>query len=170
MKKINHLLLIILTGGFLFVIDQLLKYFARTNPESTYYLWKPWIGWEYFANTGIAFSLPIPNWLVVIFTPIILGGLVYWFIKSYSHISRTTYHVSYNANSATSISYLLSLILITTGAVSNYFDRVFLGFTVDYFRLFTGVINLADVMIVGGIVMLVMVSKGHQCNSGLLST
>ena len=81
MKFKNHLLVYILVSGFLFTIDQFLKYFARTNPDWTYYLWHPWLGWEYFTNTGIAFSLPFPNGLVIILTPLIILGLIIWMIK-----------------------------------------------------------------------------------------
>lgn len=145
MKNKIHLLIYLLVSGFLFTLDQLLKYLARTNADFSYYLWKPWLGWEYFANSGIAFSLPSPNWLIVIFTPIIILGLIFWIIKSFKEKK--------------SISYLLSLIIIVAGALSNLTDRIFFSATIDYLRFFTGVINLADVMIAGGVAMLVIYSK-----------
>ena len=42
--------------------------------------------------------------------------------------------------------------LVFTGALSNLIDRMVYGYTVDYFLILTGVINLADVMIVAGFV------------------
>ena len=142
----TRLLIYTLISGFLLFVDQLLKYFARLNPETTYYLWRPWLGWEYFANTGIAFSLPVPNWLVIIFTPFILLGLILWFTKILK---------KQNANC-----YLLSAIfLILAGALSNYIDRVIFGVTIDYLRVLTGVINLADLMILGGVLLLLFNNK-----------
>lgn len=145
MKNKIHLAIYIVISGFFLFTDQLFKYFAKANPNFSLYVWKSWIGWEYFANTGVAFSLPVPNWLVVIVTPMILGGLVYWFIKSYYHIPHAKYHIS--------------LALVIAGAISNYIDRLFFGATIDYLRIFTGVINLADVMIVGGVGILVFASR-----------
>ncbi|MEK7679603.1 MAG: signal peptidase II, partial [Deltaproteobacteria bacterium] len=80
--KNTRLIIYILISGFFLLFDQLLKYFARTNPDFNYYLWQPWLGWEYYANTGIAFSLPFPNWLIIILTPIIILGLFIWFAKN----------------------------------------------------------------------------------------
>ena len=116
--------------------DQLLKSVARSNPDFEYYIIGKWLGWEYMANPGIAFSLPFPNWLLVLITPLIIFGLIVWLIKLSSKKS--------------SISYLLSLILIIFGALSNFIDRVLFAATIDYLRVLTGVINLADVGIVAG--------------------
>lgn len=140
--KNTRLIISILISGFFLLVDQLLKYFARANPEYTYYLWKNWLGWEYYANPGIAFSLPVPNWLIVIITPLILLGLIMWFTKTYKQKS-----ISYK---------LLAISLIVVGAVSNYIDRILFGVTIDYLRILTGVINLADVMIAGGVVLLLL--------------
>ncbi|KKW42128.1 MAG: hypothetical protein UY92_C0010G0044, partial [Candidatus Magasanikbacteria bacterium GW2011_GWA2_56_11] len=49
-----------LGGFFLVALDQFLKYAVRTHPENAFYLWRPWIGWEYFSNPGVAFGIKIP--------------------------------------------------------------------------------------------------------------
>ncbi len=140
MKAKLHLLTYLLVSGFLFVSDQLLKYLARANADFSYYLWKPWLGWEYFANSGIAFSIPCPNWLIIIATPIIILGILFWYLKS------KTYKLS-------------AISLIIAGALSNLTDRILFSATIDYLRFFTGVINLADVMIVGGVMMMFLKNK-----------
>lgn len=127
-------------GGFFLLADQLLKWLARSNPDFQYYIFGKWLGWEYMANPGIAFSLPFPNWLLVLIAPIIIFGLIVWAIK---HARRNMEHGTWNT-------YLLSLIFIISGAISNFIDRVLFSATIDYLRIFTGVINLADVMIVIG--------------------
>ena len=128
-------------SGFFLCLDQILKYLARTNSDFSFYIWKNWIGWEYLANPGIAFSLPVPNWLVVLVTPFILLGIILWFFKKSKVVSCQ-----------------LSVVLILAGALSNYIDRILFGVTIDYFRILTGVINLADVMIVGGVGLLLVKS------------
>lgn len=141
MNNKARLTMYILTSGLFLLLDQLLKYFARLNPDYTYYLWPPWLGWEYFGNTGIAFSLPIPNWLVVFSTPFILLGLILFLYKK-----------------PLVTSYWLPVTLIFAGAISNYFDRILFGVTIDYLRILTSIINLADVMIVGGAMLLIVKS------------
>ena len=133
MKNKVHVYSIVISGLFL-IIDQILKYLARTNPDLTYYLWKPWLGWEYFANPGIAFSIPFPNLLLIIFTPLIILGLF----------------VILNKQKSPSLYFTLGILLIIAGAVSNLIDRILFAHTIDYLRVITGVINLADVIIVVG--------------------
>ena len=139
MKTKDHLIIYTLISGLFLFLDQILKYFARTNPNFTFYFWKPWLGWEYFANPGIAFSLPVPNWLVILITPIILILFVGLISKS---------------KKKTKLFYF-SLFLIIAGAISNFIDRILFSATIDYVRILTGIINLADVMIVIGAGMMV---------------
>lgn len=140
-----RLLLYSLGGVLLLMVDQVLKDLARTNPAFTSYLIKPYLGWEYFGNPGIAFGLPIPNAVLVIATPLIILGLLLWLAKKHTR-----------ARSA------LGLILIITGATSNFVDRVIFGLTIDYLRILTGVLNLADAAIVTGAVLLVLSAQGPK--------
>ena len=142
MKKKSYLLFYNLIGIFLLLLDQSLKFFSRNNPKYYFYIWKNLIGWEYLPNYGIAFSLPIPNLITIILTPLIILLLIYYFYKK---------------KNKTNLFYLSSSFIIF-GAISNYIDRILFSFTIDYFRFFTGVINLADVMIVLGGILLLFVS------------
>lgn len=139
MKIKDHLIIYTLISGLFLFLDQILKYLARTNPDFTFYFWKPMLGWEYFANTGIAFSIPVPNWLVILITPIILILFVSLILK---------------AKKKSNLFYL-ALLLIIMGAISNFIDRILFSATIDYLRILTGIINLADVMIVVGAGMMV---------------
>ena len=129
-------------GGFLFFLDQILKYIARTNPENIF-VWKKIIGWEYYANIGVAFNLPLPNYLVIFLTPLIIFGMIVFFLKKTNN--------NFLNNPGT--------ILIILGAISNYADRILFGFTIDYIRILTSVINLADLMIVAGVILLTVKHK-----------
>lgn len=137
MKRNIHLISIY-AGGFFLFIDQLLKYFARTHPMFTYYLDTRWLGWEYFANTGIAFSIPLPSFITILITPLVLLAL---FIAWNTRVDKTP-------------RFYFGATLIIAGAVSNFIDRILFNATIDYLRILTGVINLADVMVVGGGVLL----------------
>jgi signal peptidase II len=131
--------IIFLTGVFLFVLDQVLKYFSYTFPQSARYIVEPWLGWEYFGNPGIAFGIMLPNWIVLVGTPLLLGVLFSVFKKNISFLYA---HIGF--------------VFIVCGALSNYIDRLFFGVTIDYFRIGTSIINLADVMIVTGLLNLII--------------
>src|SRR3989338_6186019 len=139
MTATPRLLLFSLCGVLLLIIDQWQKYLARAYPNSAYYLIKPWLGWEYFGNPGIAFSIPIPNAVIVVATPLIILCLVILLV-----------------NKQKIPIFSCGLILILAGAVSNFIDRVVFGITIDYLRFITGVLNLADVAIVTGAVLLIL--------------
>jgi len=143
MKQIVRPTMIMLVGGFFLCADQILKYLARINPDFTYYMWKPWLGWELFLNNGIAFSLPFPNLLIILITPVLLLLLIAW-----------------ARDKKRSQLFYFGVSLIVAGAVSNFVDRVLWGATIDYLRVLTGVINLADVGIVVGASLLLIKEKG----------
>jgi signal peptidase II len=141
---------LVLLGGLFLLLDQGLKFFARTHPSDAFYIIKPLFGWEYFENTGIAFSLPFPQIGLAILTPIIL----IWLYHVISKQKRNRQGL------------FLALTLIVSGAVSNFVDRMVFGFTVDYIRIFTGVINVADVLIVTGVI-LMLLAEGEKEDSKL---
>lgn len=126
------------TGGLFLLLDQFLKFTARSNEHAAYYLIDPWLGWEYFRNFGIAFSLPVSQFLVIPVSFIIIGALIIY-----------TGHAKQRSG------YLLfGTALVVSGAFSNIIDRMFFGYTIDYIRIVTSVINVADVCIVAGALLL----------------
>ena len=138
MKQIHHWIAFS-ASGFLLFLDQFLKFLARTNPDFTSYVIPRWLGWEYLPNPGIAFSIPLPNWLILIVTPPVLLWLGILLAKN---IKRPLMAIG--------------LVFIIDGAISNYIDRALFGVTIDYLRVVTGVINIADVMIAGGAILLLL--------------
>lgn len=137
MSTKGYWLLIIAANSLFLLADRFLKHFSLyqwSNPQ----LWHGLAGWEPSLNPGVAFSLPVPNQVVVILTvPIllILGWLLFVAIKNDQKINQ----------------WALGLIIL--GALSNLIDRVLYHHTIDYLRLLTMVINLADLMITGGFVL-----------------
>lgn len=137
-QKVRFTLILCISGLFVFC-DQIFKYLARSDKEMSWYLYKPWLGWEYFSNLGVAFNLPVPPLILFILTPLILITLILFLKKKWP---LSAYSLWGGA-------------LVVGGALSNFFDRIFLGITVDYIRIFTAVINIADIMIlVGGILLI----------------
>ncbi len=132
-------------SGLLFCLDQYLKSIARAHPSATYYVLRPYLGWQYFANSGVAFSLPLPHMVALIFTPIILTAL---FILLFRYKNQPKF--------------FFGLTLILAGALSNYLDRLFFGVTIDYLRIFTGIINLADLMITSGVIFILFASPKKE--------
>ncbi|MEK7084454.1 MAG: signal peptidase II [Patescibacteria group bacterium] len=133
MKQTSHWIAFSASGFFLF-LDQILKYLARMNPDFTSYIIPRWLGWEYLPNPGIAFSIPFPNWLILVLTPPILLWLGILLAKNIGQRPMVA----------------IGLAFIIDGAISNYIDRMLFGVTIDYLRVLTGVINIADIMIAVG--------------------
>lgn len=141
--KNRHFGYIALGGFLLIVVDQALKNLALTHQTFRWYVLNPWLGWEFFSNHGIAFSLAVPQAVTIIITPPVI--LVLWgFLLRKKVFSSELF---------------LAGVLITAGAISNYLDRLFWHSTVDYVRILFSVINLADVVIICGAFLL---WKNHQ--------
>jgi len=151
MKKQSYIsLLWALYSFFLLCFDQVLKYFALRYPDYQYTFFHNFLGWEYYPNTGIAFSILVPNWLILFLSPLLLLFICLWYIK----IKKTNGMIT------------LGFCLLLFGAVSNYIDRALYGYTVDYIRFFTSILNVADIMIALGMVFLYFGSNSPKSPKG----
>ncbi len=139
-----HQLLIFIGGFFLFIIDQTVKYLSLNIFTKNKLLFNVF-GWNPFVNTGVAFGLPLPNIITICFTiPIVL--IIGWvLIKYFLHPSK--------------LYFFIGLTLIFWGATSNLTDRILYKATTDYILLGTGVINIADILIVLGFVFYLLPHK-----------
>lgn len=133
MTKYTHVFSFYLIGGFLFALDRILKYLAYTNQYTHFLFLNNYIGWEYYANPGIAFSLPVSQTILLLITPLLLIWL-YKYIKPTNNLAK------------------FGLLLIILGASSNYIDRILFNITIDYLRLYTSIFNIADIMVLSGII------------------
>lgn len=137
-KKYIKLIAIILLIAIFFILDRYLKFLAITNFQNTSFsLLGNFLSFTFTANYYIAFSLPFSGPYLNI-----LIALIIIFLFSYLY-----YSVRKENNNLLTIGFLLILV----GAVSNFIDRVTLGYVADYIYLkhFT-VFNLADVYISSG--------------------
>lgn len=132
-------------AGTLTVIDVAIKYFALTQPS----FWKEGCLNSIFClglhqNQGIAFSIPVPMWLTIVISAIIIAILAVIFANHWKRSSKI----------------LPAIIFIMFGALDNFFDRVINNSTTDYFIFFSlSAINIADILIVSGVLLILWYSK-----------
>ncbi len=138
------------SGLFLF-IDRLLKWLAVSSWAIPRLL-NPYLGWQPFFNNGIAFSLPIPRLITLLFTLPIICLICFGLYREFKKA---------NANALL----IFSLTLIFTGALSNFIDRMFCGHVIDYLLLGTAVINISDIIIVGGLILYLLNFKNKNSES-----
>jgi len=154
MKQRNYLTEILLINFsilFLFLADRLLKYFTlyKLPYQGVYFISAPWnIGLKFLQNKFIAFSLPMPVEITIIFSLIILILLLFFLFKVYKKRK---------------IVLIIALTLITAGALSNLTDRILYGYVIDYINIFSlSFFNIADIMIVGGVILFIIKYYGYQ--------
>lgn len=134
-------ILIIIVGVFL---DRVSKVYAVNN-----FIENPiqgnFLNFTYLENRGAAFGILQDSRLFfIILTIAIVVGLIYYFVKNYKT----------NPNILN-----IALALIISGALGNFYDRLFQGYVVDFIEFaFVDfpVFNVADIFVtVGSILMII---------------
>ncbi len=96
-------------------------------------------------NPNMAFSLPLPAWLICAASALIILLLIAVAIKA--------------KRSGKALEYVCCLAIIM-GAVSNLFDRLRFGFVIDYIDFMgVSVLNIADILIALGVAGLLITIK-----------
>ena len=103
-------------------------------------------GLNVFLNDKFAFSLNIPS---------SISYTLYFFV--FVFIIRHLYLYWHEIHSTPRI----GLLLVLSGGVSNLIERLWFGHVVDYIFILNGVMNLADIYIIVGAIML-LVSQVHK--------
>lgn len=144
MKKKN--ILLALSIILLIVIDQISKVLISNyiikNGDTI--LIPKFLNLSYIKNYGAAFGiLEGKRIFFIIITVIALSYLIYELFK-------------YKDNNY----YLISLVLVISGIIGNFIDRLTLGYVRDFisFRIFEPVFNIADSFIVIGVFMIIIYS------------
>ena len=144
MKKKN--ILIILSIVLLILVDQFSKilisrYVIEYNDIK---IIPGFLNLTYIKNYGAAFGiLEGKRIFFILITIIVLSYLVYEIVK-------------YKDNKY----YLISLVLIISGIIGNFIDRLYFGYVRDFisFKIFEPVFNIADSFIVIGVITLIVYS------------
>jgi len=131
--------ILIFLGLGLIVLDRLSKWFVLKNPD--FYSGR-FIELKLFKNSDLYFFSLNPIFLNLIIGAVLLL-LVFFFFKTLKQKS-----------------FLLTLgfSLIILAGLSNFFDRLYFGYVIDWLRIFIlpiSIFNIADVMIIGGIICLI---------------
>lgn len=126
-------------------IDEWLKYTALQRLPDEGSLVDPGIlAFAIHRNLGVAFDIPFRLEFIILVSILIGLGLL---------------HIAYK-NFRTHPDIALSTGVIILGALGNLYDRVVYDFTVDYIILFgRSAINLSDIVIVTGVVLLLLSSR-----------
>ncbi len=121
---------------FLFIIDRLAKKIFFANREE-YFIFGDFLRLKLALNSGIAFGIRLDAIVIAIFYVVIFLVLV-WFLAD--AVKERRYFV------------VFCLGLVIAGAFSNLLDRLYVGQVIDYIDVkYFSVFNLADAMIVGGV-------------------
>ena len=130
-------LYIFLTFGSI-AIDQALKLILFWQVKEPY-LWSNYFGLFLFKNYQFAFSLPLPTpfvYLIYFFCFVVIGVWLFFMRHKLKPID------------------LVAWALVIAGGLSNVGERVITGYVKDYLFIFSGIFNLADGLILIGLVIL----------------
>lgn len=129
----------------LLILDQLVKYWTVANLAlHTGQAFIPnVVSLFYIRNTGAAWGVLSGNILFfVIITIAICGGLMFW---AHKEKRRSIEYISY--------------VLIFSGAIGNFIDRVRLGYVIDMFKfefIDFPIFNVADICLTLGVAVMVI--------------
>ncbi|MFC1632597.1 signal peptidase II [Patescibacteria group bacterium] len=133
-------LFLLVSTGIIIVVDQLSKQWAldtlktADNQEISI---SPLLSFNLTENTGLAFSIPITNYLYI--GLFVVALIIIWFVAK-ATMSRSKYLGP------------IAIGLILGGAAGNFIDRIRFGAVIDYIDfLFFPIFNLADLAILGGV-------------------
>lgn len=109
-------------------LDQLLKFYALANfAQEVSFL--PWINFKLAFNYQIAWSLPLPSFLIIPLTFLLLIAIITFFVLKIPKTSLST----------------ILFAILTAGAAGNLLDRFLHGAVIDFISIGSfPIFNLAD--------------------------
>jgi signal peptidase II len=114
----------------LIILDLFTKWGART-----------WFKEYVSYNPGVAFSIPIPNSIMVWLTPFLLAGIIWLVMRSC--------HTEHRVTKA-------ALVLLIAGGLGNFINRIWHGAVIDFIDFsFWPSFNLADAYLTIGVFLLI---------------
>ena len=118
-----------------FIADRVLKFIAEHLPPGKVFAFAPGLHFGYYLNPAL-FFFPAWQWIPWVALIVLIALTTYYILHTtYSHIP---------------------LLLILLGGTSNVFDRFAYNGVIDYIEIFKlATINIADIMILAGILIIV---------------
>ena len=151
-RFVIFLLIPILLHAFLIALDYFTKYFAQKDAVSVTVI-EDFFYLSFTLNSGAAFSFladkPWGQTVFMILTPIALVAFVAFYVFA---VKKKYKWLAY------------SLVLVVSGTVGNYIDRIMSGKVVDFLQFKFGsyyfpTFNVADICLTVGVIMLIV----HFC-------
>lgn len=141
--------LFLILPAIIFLADRIVKYFAPSiSVEGGF------IKLGFYKNYAGAFSLPIGGWLYNIAGIILLIIFFYFLIKEIK-TSITSSLLVLQGGGWVGDFRIFSFALVFLGGLSNIFDRLTYGYTIDYVNFMNvSFFNIADAMLLAGIFIL----------------
>ncbi len=97
-----------------------------------------------FYNENFAFSIPLPTVLMYLLYGLVLGVVMWYLARSWKNIQSLE---------------RMSWGLILAGGISNIAERIVRGNVRDFIPVLNGILNVADLYIIFGLVILLMLSR-----------
>jgi len=140
MKHENKIGFLIFSNLSLIILDRLSKWFVLNHPN--FYLGNL-IELKLFKNPNLYFISFNSNLLYFLIGAVLLL-LLFLFFRSWQKKDFLL---------------MAGFSLIILGGLSNFFDRIFFGYVIDWIKIFIlpiSIFNIADLMIIGGITTLIV--------------
>lgn len=125
----------------LIILDILTKWLAHTALQTPVRIWPGVFQLQTSYNPGVAFSIPIPNALMIWLTPFLLAGIIWLVIRSCDLQHRIT---------------KVALAFFIAGGLGNFINRIWHGAVIDFLDFsFWPSFNLADLYLTVGVFLLI---------------
>lgn len=125
----------------LIILDLLTKWAAHVHLKESVAIWPDVFQLALSKNPGVAFSIPIPNSIMVWLTPLLIVGLVWLILRSCNFEHRIT---------------KAALMLLIAGGLGNFLNRIWYGAVIDFLDFsFWPSFNLADAYLTAGVFLLI---------------
>lgn len=126
----------------LVILDILSKWFAKNYLTQPIEIAPKFFGLSLSFNPGVAFSIPIPNFVMIFLTPILAAVLIWLIIKNCNVQKRLA---------------KFCIILIMAGALGNFINRLWTGAVIDFLDFsFWPSFNFADMYLTVGALLLII--------------
>jgi lipoprotein signal peptidase len=119
-------------AALLIAVDQSTKFIASRKPEYV------------FLNDNFAFSIPLPALLMYAIYIVVLAAIAKYLHSSWNGISNSD---------------KISWTFILAGGLSNISERIILGHVRDFIPVLSGILNVADLYIIFGLVLLLITGR-----------
>jgi len=148
-KSVWYYIDLFISGLFLYLLDRIIKIGFLKSPDAfgDFVHWLPF-GKDFYTNQGIFFGLIMPLGVIIIISVIILAIVIYYLILA---INKADFYQ------------IIAWGLICIGGLSNLYDRIVYNFVIDWWIMpWQAIINLADIYIATGILLLFFIFKKYN--------